>query len=97
MFFFPSVWQFANYIRVSIFVSQYRSSIQTNRTSWEEFYMDINERELYPENSQPLKRLLRDMAMLDIVHVGKFFLCVCDEGESFKSNSTKHTHTHTTI
>lgn len=22
-----------------------------------------------------------------------FFLCVCDEGESFKSNSTKHTHT----
>ncbi|KAH9516955.1 Golgi casein kinase, C-terminal, Fam20 [Dermatophagoides farinae] len=44
------------------------SSIQTNRTSWEEFYMDINERELYPENSQPLKRLLRDMAMLDIVH-----------------------------
>ncbi|KAH9516956.1 Golgi casein kinase, C-terminal, Fam20, variant 2 [Dermatophagoides farinae] len=33
--------------------------------------MDINERELYPENSQPLKRLLRDMAMLDIVHVAQ--------------------------
>lgn len=58
--------------------------------------MDINERELYPENSQPLKRLLRDMAMLDIVHVGKFFFVCVWWGREFQIKFNK-THTHTTI
>ena len=56
--------------------------------------MDINERELYPENSQPLKRLLRDMAMLDIVHVGKFFFCVCVMRERVSNQIQQNTHTH---
>lgn len=52
----------------------HRSSSSSNHTSWEEFYMDITERELYPIDSQPLQRLLHDMETLDIVHVGKFEL-----------------------
>ncbi|KAH9421752.1 Golgi casein kinase, C-terminal, Fam20 [Dermatophagoides pteronyssinus] len=49
----------------------HRSSSSSNHTSWEEFYMDITERELYPIDSQPLQRLLHDMETLDIVHVAQ--------------------------
>ena len=60
--------------KYKMYMFVHRSSSSSNHTSWEEFYMDITERELYPIDSQPLQRLLHDMETLDIVHVGKFEL-----------------------
>lgn len=44
-----------------------------NRTSLEDFYLEITDRELYNEPSDSLPSLLRDMATMDIIHVGMYF------------------------
>ncbi|UXI14959.1 hypothetical protein NH340_JMT00902 [Sarcoptes scabiei] len=42
-----------------------------NRTSLEDFYLEITDRELYNEPSDSLPSLLRDMATMDIIHVAQ--------------------------
>lgn len=41
-----------------------------NMTSWEQFQTGIAREWLYPENSELIERILREMATLPIVHVG---------------------------